>query len=321
MNSLETWAEETINLITPYAEKLNLDFYPLQSPADLNCNPKVLFLGLNPGGGATYESQKMSPDWEFVNGKMTVQRLLKGNPFFNKASGWPLIKGLRRINLFQEVLQSDSYLLANYYYLSTSDFKQVQSDPDHKEALRKCKEQTLKLINILKPELIIVLGTSSGIDQLPFNNNKTLLKGYYQRLIVSAEFENIKVCAIPHPSTMAITHDEANAINQNLTEFCCQKELTEYHFSPIDYDSFSMEVLNMKLRDNDIDIQFDEVKKDEFTTTLPYKNNKLLLKIVKKKNEKYFVLETLIKSLKFIVSYIKQIKRCIIRIDIIVTAE
>lgn len=288
MTLLEKWAEETIDLVTPFAEELNKDFYPLQSPAVPGCHPAVLFLGLNPGGGYDYESQKKNTAWEFKDGKMTVQRLLKGNPSFeNQALEWPLLKGLKRIGRFKEILDKGDFVLANYYYLSTPDFKEVQSNL-HKEALTLCKQQTLKLINILNPGLIIVLGTSAGIDQLPFSDKKTVLSGYNQRLIVSARSENSKVYAIPHPSTMAITQEEADAIDQNMRELFKDETLTKYNFIKINYDEISIDALNQKLKEVGIGLQFKEDKKDEYSSNLPYKNSRLILKILNKKNEKYF---------------------------------
>jgi len=289
MNTLEKWAQDTIDLITPYAEKLDKDFYPLQSSAFSKDNFKVLFLGLNPGGGSTYTCQKANVKWEFVNDKMTVERLLKGNPCFEETGkDWKLIKGIKRISCLKKVLENDNFLLANYYYISTSNFNEVESDSHQKEAVALCKQQTLELIKIVNPELIIVLGTSTGVDQLPFNDSKIILRGFNQRLIVSAKFDGKPVYAIPHPSTMAITYEEAAAINQNFLEIFNNQVLTKFTFIPVDYDEFSIELLNDKLEKDNIKLKFNKLKENEFVATLPSNSDELLLKIVTKKNEKYF---------------------------------
>lgn len=288
MNTLQNWAQNTIDLITPYAESLNRDFYPLQSSVLSKEKIKVLFLGLNPGGGATYNAQKTNAKWEFVNNKMTAERLLKGNPYFEEgAKSWPLIKGIKRIHFLKEVLESGSFLLANYYYISTPNFKEAQSDECHLKAIAICKQQTLDLVRIVNPELIIVLGTSNGIDQLPFTDKKVILNGYNQRLIVSAEFEGKQVFAIPHPSTMSITTEEADAINRYLTETYNNEATTVFNFIPVDYSRFSIEELNHRLEEHNINLQFTKVKEHEFTAALSYKNDEILLKIVIKDSDKY----------------------------------
>ena len=62
---LQNWAEKVIKEITPDAINLNKDYYPFQSKAIEN--PDILFLGLNPGGGSSYESQSTKNKWEFIN--------------------------------------------------------------------------------------------------------------------------------------------------------------------------------------------------------------------------------------------------------------
>ena len=112
---LLNWAEEVINKFTPWAEKFNIDYYPLQSKAKEN--PEYLIIGLNPGGGNTYNSQKGNRAWQFVNSKMTVERLLKGNPYFGyEKDKWSIIQGLNKIPFCKDVLEKEDYCFINYFY-------------------------------------------------------------------------------------------------------------------------------------------------------------------------------------------------------------
>jgi len=278
-----SWAAKVIDLITPQAEKFDKAFYALQSP--LKQNPKVLFLGLNPGGGHSYKSQCENPDWEFHadeknNKKMQPKRLLKGNPTFDKdAAEWKLIKGLKKIDLFRDAVENDDFVLANFYYLSTADFNEAES---HIEVMQMCKTLTYELINLIQPKLIIVLGTAKGIDLLQeFRNKKTLLQGYHQRLLIAAEYENCKVLAIPHPSLMAINDKEVVALNTNIKEYLANKSLTEFpEIAKVDSASFSTERLNSLLAENNIDIHFSgSVDKKFFDAVISNDNNELLLRI------------------------------------------
>ena len=286
-----------IESVTPFAFQLNKDFYPFQSTINLDKPQKFLFLGLNPGGGTSYESQMDNPQWNFINNNnssidnkipkiMSVEQLFNGNPYFDKnAEDWKYIKGLRRIELFNEILNQDDYILANYYYLSTPDFKEVSKHG--KEVLTLCKELTFRYIDLIQPELIIILGTSTGIDLLKdFKNQKTILNGHHQRLLVSAEYKNTKVIAIPHPSTFAVTYDEANAINTNINQLLNDKPLTEFNFKSLDLNSFSIDKLNTLLEDSKIKFKLENDKNKLYSCIIKGKYNEFSIKLSLK--DKYF---------------------------------
>lgn len=274
--NLRAWAQKVIDSITPFAEKFNLDFYPLQSP--IQENPQVLILGLNPGGGYTYISQKEK--WKFEGDKMSVERLLQGNPFFKLESNeWSYFKGLKRISFTRELLERGDFVLMNYYYLSTKKFSDVGKK--HKDALEKCKDLTFELIDLLKPSLILVMGTANGIDFLPFENKRTVIDGHKQRLLIQGNHKDIPVFAIPHPSWLAITSDEIEAIDANLKEGVINLSLTKFDFQKINLKmAFSLDGLNEKLQESSI--YFDEVKPGQFDCVIDGVGERLLLRIVPK---------------------------------------
>ena len=45
-------------------------------------NPELLIIGLNPGSEGKYNEQKTNDKWEFKDGKMTIERLLKRQSFY-----------------------------------------------------------------------------------------------------------------------------------------------------------------------------------------------------------------------------------------------
>ncbi|TDS13899.1 uracil-DNA glycosylase family protein [Sphingobacterium paludis] len=288
MEQLKNWADKVIDTITPFAEKLNRDFYPLQSPIKKDVD--ILFIGLNPGGGYTYSCQKDNPSWEFRNGRMTVERLLKGNPTFSKGlESWPLFRGLKQIPYINDILQKDNYAYTNYYYISTKSFNEALSDPNQTQAIQQCKELTLELIRLVQPKTILVLGTSNGIDKLPFSNKKAVLHGVKKRLLMSAEFEGIQVFAIPHPSTLAISRDEIKALNTNLIELIENRSLTPFAFDRKVAEQFSVAAFLMaaSLRNISFEQFITNDRKAECCKTVKINGDNLLIKIVIKPNEKY----------------------------------
>lgn len=239
--ALENWAKRVIEEVSKVASEAKLDFYPLQSAAKMY--PDILFLGLNPGGGATYESQCNNLDWGPQGVPMTVERLLLGNPDYEKnGPHWTIIRGLNKIPSFANVLSNADYVFANYFYLSTPDFSDVPKK--YKEALALCERLTYEFIDIIKPKKIIILGTSSGIDRLNITEKKVILQGFWQRLLMSGFLNDIPVYAITHPSTMAITYEEIAALDKNFNESIAGKNLTEFSFVPVNWDNFNIAELN-----------------------------------------------------------------------------
>ena len=157
---LQQWAAEVIEKITPIAEEINLAYYPLQSEAKMN--PELLIIGLNPRAvneeEARIDSQKNNPIWEFKDGKMTVERLLKGNPCYSEKDTWNVIEGIENTDFIKKAIKNDSYCFMNYIFFGTKGIKDFTSISNHREIEEICIEFTKKFIEIIKPKHIIVLG-------------------------------------------------------------------------------------------------------------------------------------------------------------------
>jgi hypothetical protein len=228
MQKVQQWAADVIKTFTPLAEEVDLSFYPLQS--EVKMSPKILFLGLNPAGGHSYKSQKENLDWEFDSkGVMTTERLLKGNPSFHvNGQTWPLIRGLRSIPYFREVLDEGDFSMMNYYYLASSSFNDVLADDRQKKMLELSKSYTYKFIHLVQPKMIIILGTANGIDKLDFKGKQLILDGISQRLLVKSNYQDIPVLAIPHPSMMMLLAKEIEALDLNIREIINGNEPTSF---------------------------------------------------------------------------------------------
>ena len=226
---LQQWAAEVIEKITPIAEEINLAYYPLQSEAKMN--PELLIIGLNPGAEneetARLDSQRNNPIWEFENGKMTVERLLKGNPCYSGKEDWNIVRGLKRIDFIKQSIDREDYCYMNYVYFSTVNFKEIKKHP---KAVEICTALTKKFIEIIKPKHIIVLGLE-GIESIS-KIEKTLLKGKSKRLLVQGgDLFGKQILGISHPS-YAVSATEYEAIDTNIKEFYEGKPLKPFTFKP-----------------------------------------------------------------------------------------
>lgn len=216
MKAIEIWAQKVIDIFSPIAEKVNLTWYPLQSGYVVR--PDVLFIGLNPGKNYYYNNgQQKNPEWEFVDGRMTKERLLKGNPSYDlNSKKWRFVSGLKRISVFGEIISKDKYIYMNFFYFNTDNFHNVLKRPDLKEVVGISRDLTLEFIEITKPKIIVTLGIAGGIYMFNLTNKDVILNEGNRRYILKTDHKGIPVYAIPHPSRSGLIPNrkvgEMNAI-------------------------------------------------------------------------------------------------------------
>lgn len=197
---LQKWAEGIINYCSPIAEKQNLEYYPLQSPLNTN-STDVLIVGINPRSNGNYQSQSTNEIWEFSNGKMTSERLLKGNPYFDlNDTNWKFFRNLKQINFLKEIVEDDRFTYMNYFYFTSSDAIQMRKIKGFQDIVTFSKKTLIELINIISPKLIIVLGVSDGLDIISDVPVESILHTGSHRILTAGSIQNIKLYAIPHPS-------------------------------------------------------------------------------------------------------------------------
>ena len=83
-NSLEDWAQETIEAYHMIAQEVNLAFYTQSDLSILRESPELAIVGINPGGKEkdTYEGQRKNKHWSYLyNNPLELDKnhLLKGN--------------------------------------------------------------------------------------------------------------------------------------------------------------------------------------------------------------------------------------------------
>lgn len=220
---LREWAKVVIDYCTKPAKELNLEFYPLQSR--IKTNPKMLIIGVNPGNGhgGNYESQSTNSEWEFKDGKMQVDRLLKGNPSFNRNADWKFFFNLRQINFLKDILDNEDYVYMNYFYFSTKDVKEMKGLNSFQDKMNFSKTSLKKLIDIINPDFILFLGTATGLDIISEIKTITRRNGY-RRILIEGEIYKRKVYGIPH-SSRGYSSAEQFILNSDLKNLSEGKEI------------------------------------------------------------------------------------------------
>ena len=223
-NSLEDWAQETIEAYHMIAQEVNLAFYTQSDLSILRESPELAIVGINPGGKEkdTYEGQKKNKHWSYLyNNPLELDKnhLLKGNycheegkPSYwekhKKWSYWSRLKHCLEKTYLKDVIDDDSKIIVtNASFFSTPTAKEIEE-----WLLEKTIPYTLELIKITTPKHLIFLSGNKCFKRLD-RLSKNTLKFEYKQICGNIYVGNLngKLCiGIPHPAYK--TTEELNLI-------------------------------------------------------------------------------------------------------------
>ena len=199
-DKLQIWAEEAIKYCHPMAEKLDRAFYAFQSKTLEN--PRLLLLGLNPGGRYGYEH------------KMTPEMLLEQNSYYFGGSNYEPRKPwtvLKKLNITRSATREidglfnpNTMVYMNLLYFNSSDLAEFLTHAESKnengqEVFDKCAQLTKDLIfNIIKPKRIICLGIDSCFDLL--NSGNETVDEIVPNVLHQTTIEGVDIYGITHPA-------------------------------------------------------------------------------------------------------------------------
>ena len=168
-NSLEDWAQETIEAYHKIAQEVNLAFYTQSDLSILRESPELAIVGINPGGKEkdTYEGQRKNKNWSYLyNNPLELDKnhLLKGNycheegkpSYWDKHKKWSYWSGLKRClsntYLSNDIEDDSKIIVTNASFFSTPTAKEIEE-----WLLEKTIPYTLELIKITTPKHLIFL--------------------------------------------------------------------------------------------------------------------------------------------------------------------
>lgn len=207
--------------------------------------------------------------------ELTNEKIFQGNPEYNNNKNtWRIYQNLMKIDFFKSI--SDDFNFMNYVYFPTPKFYDIKNIKDF-DIINICKSLTLDFIKIINPQIIIVLGTSTGIDPIA-KNTKTILQGYKKRLIVKGEIDGTTAYGIPHPSYNNF-HEENQAISNMLKKIFSDEDIEPYSLSKnsevknrnisnrskFDIEKFKRKFGNLRINETKkwLDIIYDGINNDE----------------------------------------------------------
>lgn len=269
---IKEWADETANAYNKIADIRGKDtpaFYTQSDLAIIKGRPKVFIMGINPGSDGLYKAQRENPLWGLDGKLMDGTHLLQGNPCWKEHCQWAYWKRLR--NLFEDsdnpLDKEGCYVATNATFFATSGVKDLND-----KLLIDTLPCTLKLIDILKPEMIVVLGAKSLLKTIKGQCYATNRQFSYSQTFASynsiftGRLNDIPFCGIPHVSA-SLFKEERKLMQKVVTQV--------YHKEDINIEDYKSLLEAIKLRRNAKSFSKEEMAMlyDALTTSmkdLPY---------------------------------------------------
>lgn len=209
---LRKWAEKTVKVYNPIANSLG---YYTQSVLNRETiDPDILILGINPGaaGGSIMTGEELlqgNPCFWGKNDKEIIDILFNNYDIQKRRSGWDLMVKVRKMLELagKHTLDDlDKFVLSNMVFLGTAKQGQIP------EVINQdvCAKQTLRLIDILKPKVVLLLGDQSR-DLFKKNANITqldeLIPGYHDFYCF---YKGYHVISLYHTAYYTFYNDDNN---------------------------------------------------------------------------------------------------------------
>ena len=168
---LEKWAKETVEVYKKQSTEIG--FYT-QTPLSIFLKdniqkPDLLILGINPGSGGGIrrntgtELLKGNPCFEGMDSDRIIKNMSEEKDNNKNRKGWALWHRVNNILKFsnnedhKKILRNlDRFVLSNMIFFGTEKENQI---PNIKR--EECAKQTIELISILQPKVVLLLGSQS----------------------------------------------------------------------------------------------------------------------------------------------------------------
>lgn len=157
---LRKWAEETVKVYNPIADSLG--YYTQSALNRETLDPDILILGINPGeaGGGIMNGEELlqgNPCFKGKNDKEVIDVFFDNPDAQKRKRGWDLMVKVRKMLELagkHTLNDLDNFVLSNMVFFGTKKQGQIPIVINQDV----CARQTLKLIDILKPKVVLLLG-------------------------------------------------------------------------------------------------------------------------------------------------------------------
>ena len=184
-DQIRDWAEKTFAFYIEEDKKQNKGFYTQSPLNNITSNPEIIVMGINPGSDGAF------------NKDFSVEEFLKGNIEWDKHRNW---KYTQRIEYFlmkwledraEEIFSDDNQII----YINASCFQTSKASALGYDLLQKSLPHTIKLIELLKPKLLLCFSAKKF-----FCIEKSIERINLTDDIILGTIGNIPIIGVPHPS-------------------------------------------------------------------------------------------------------------------------
>ena len=194
--SRNKWLEEVSNQCHEFALKCDLDFYVFQTPCNIY-NPKLLIIGINPGGSKTYTEMLKCKDYDkrpATDLGPDINTLIAKPDWETETGNDKMRTNFSKVFTEENKLRSslESAVMMNMFYFNTP--KETDINLIDIEIIDYCLNKTLEFIDILNPQNILFLTSKEA------SLKKCKIKNIVRigNNVTKAELNNRIVFAIPH---------------------------------------------------------------------------------------------------------------------------
>lgn len=207
---LKEWADRTANKYDELAKsdaKYDLAFYTQSDLTQLNTNPNVVVMGINPGSVGSYSDQRAQTNeyWR-LNGRMDGKHLLMGNPNWENRNSWHY---WNRLVAFFALCENDFFnnsVITNASFFNTRKFDELPN-----ELYRKTIPWTIELIDILQPKMVVCLSGKNCFDKIKHGMPEFESRSIW-KWISCGKLNGKTYIGVPHPSYQSLTREDYGVI-------------------------------------------------------------------------------------------------------------
>ena len=207
---LNDWAKETVEVYKKQSTEIG--FYT-QTPLSIFLKdniqkPDLLILGINPGSGGGIrrntgtELLKGNPCFEGMDSERIIKNMSEEKDNNKNRKGWALWHRVNNMLKFsnnedhKKILRNlDRFVLSNMIFFGTEKENQI---PNIKR--EECAKQTIELISILQPKVVLLLGSQSRklFDRVSENKLEVLVPNSMYHCMSGKSHGKSHVLAIKH---------------------------------------------------------------------------------------------------------------------------
>lgn len=197
---IEKWAEQAYKKYETLTEQHDLGFYS-QSPLDEITSPiKVVVMGINPGSGGSFSAMRKNPSWAFDSLEHPFEHLIRGNADWKNHTTWRYWQNVMGLlsEAFPGIRENEQQ---ECVFTNATFFNTPKANEVFEELYDKTLPLTIKLIEILSPEIVVSLSPDNFTRMKRVMGTDFSIVNVFGRRLMLGKYKDILFVNIHHPAS------------------------------------------------------------------------------------------------------------------------